>query len=60
VPAADAVALCYRGRGWRAMEDRRYARFERRRKSETIFSRIIFAVILVLVFLLMFKLVLGF
>lgn len=42
------------------MEDRRYARFERRRKSETIFGRIIFAVILVLVFLLMFKLVFGF
>jgi hypothetical protein len=60
VPAADAVALCYRGRGWRAMEDRRYARFERRRKSETISGRIIFAVILALVFLLMFKFVFGF
>jgi hypothetical protein len=42
------------------MEDRRYARFERRRKANAMFRWIVFAIIAACVFLLMFKFVFGF
>lgn len=42
------------------MEDRRYARFEKRKKSDAIFGLIAFALIAALVLLLVFKFVFRF